>query len=249
MSERTITMNIAIVLAGGTGSRVGSNIPKQFIEVCGKPIMAYTVGTLQNNNNIDEMMIVCHKDYLDIAQNIVNEYSFTKVKWIVEGGASFPESTYKGLSFLKDKISSEDIVIVHGSCAPLVTDDVINDAVCVAQKHKTAMAKQEMALSTCIKSNECYSTQSIDRERIIQVQFPLAFQYGYIMACYESCIKRGTFKDLGLHLQYAVFDNGGTMYFSKGDEKNFKITTQADIDLFEGYLLLKEKRRKENASV
>ena len=100
-------MNIAIILAGGSGSRVGADIPKQFIKVMGKPILAYTLEKFQNNPNIDAIEVVCHKDWLDEVERINEEYSITKTKWITTGGATFQESTMKGIFNLKGKISPE----------------------------------------------------------------------------------------------------------------------------------------------
>ena len=238
-------MVVAIILAGGVGARLGKGIPKQFVEVLGKPIMAYTIEKFENNPNVDAIEIVSHKDYIEQCKDLSKKYGFSKVKWYVNGGDSFPESTVNGLNFLKDKLGSNDIVLVHGSCAPLVTDDVINDAIRVGREKEAAMPIQQMCLSTCLKDDETCSSKSIDRETIVQVQFPLAFNYKYIMNAYDKVIADGSFGALGLHLQYTVFANGGTMYFSKGDDRNFKITTQAELDLFEGYLLLQEKRKNE----
>ena len=238
-------MITAIILAGGVGSRLGKKIPKQFVEVLGKPILAYTLEKFQNNDNIDAIEIVSHKDYVDHCKAIAEEYGISKAKWFVNGGASFPESTVKGLFYLEDKMETTDLVMIHGSCAPLVTDEVINDGIRVCREFGNSMAVQQMSLSTCLKDDETCSSKSIDRETIVQVQFPLTFEYKYICDAYKKVIADGSFEKLGLHLQYTVFANGGTMHFSKGDDRNFKITTQADLDLFEGYLLLLEKRKME----
>ena len=237
-------MVVAIVLAGGVGARLGKGIPKQFVEVLDKPIMAYTLEKFEKNPSIDVIEIVSHVDYIDRCREVAEQYGITKAKWFVNGGASFPESTVNGLIYLKDKVADSDIVVIHGSCAPLVTDEVIDDVIAVAKQYNNAMAVQQLALSTCLKDDETCSSQPIARESIVQVQFPLAFKYKYIMDAYDKVISDGSFSELGLHLQYAVFANGGTMHFSKGDDRNFKITTQADLDLFEGYLLLMEKRNR-----
>ena len=239
-------MNVAIVLAGGVGARLGKSIPKQFVEVRGKPILAYTLEKFQNNENIDVIEIVSHKDYVSKCKEIARAYEIKKVKWYVNGGASYPESTVNGLFFLKDKIQDDDIVLIHGSCAPLVTDEVIDDAIEVCGQYGNAMPVQDIYLSTCLKDDETCSSRPIDKESLVQVQFPLAFRYKYILEAYERAISDGSFEKLGLHLQYVVFANGDTMHFSKGDDRNFKITTQADLDFFEGYLLLKDKYNKED---
>ena len=237
-------MTVAIILAGGVGARLGKGIPKQFVEVLGKPILAYTLEKYQNNPNVDAIEIVSHKDYVEQCRQIVGRYGITKAKWFVNGGATYPESSVNGLFYLRDKLEETDIVLLHGSCAPLVTDEVIDDAIRVCRARGSAMAVGNISLSTCLKDDETCSSRPIDRESIVQVQFPLAFRFGYIVGAYDRVIADGSFAALGLHLQYAVFANGGTMYFSKGDDRNFKITTQADLDLFEGYLLLLNKKNK-----
>ena len=240
-------MTTAIILAGGVGARLGKDIPKQFVKVLGKPILAYTLEKFQNNKQIDAIEIVSHKDYVEDCQAIVREYGISKVNWYVNGGASYPESSVNGLFFLRDKLEDDDVVLLHGSCAPLVTDEVIDDAIRVAKLHGTAMPVQQLCLSTCLKDDETCSTRPIDRESIVQVQFPLCFRFKTILDAYDKVMADGSFSQLGLHLQYAVFANGGTMHFSKGDDRNMKITTQAELDLFEGYLLLLDKRLKEES--
>ena len=85
-------MNIAVILAGGTGTRVGAKIPKQFILFDDKPILAYTVDLFQENSQIDAIEIVCHKDWMDYVKEMVNKHGHSKVKWITNGGDSFQES-------------------------------------------------------------------------------------------------------------------------------------------------------------
>lgn len=238
-------MNVAIVLAGGVGARLGKGIPKQFVEVLDKPILAYTLEKFQHNANIDVIEIVSHKDYVSTCQEIAQRYGITKAKWYVNGGASYPESTVNGLFFLKDKINEDDLVVIHGSCAPLVTEQVINNAIETCKKYGNAMPVQQIYLSTCLKDDETCTSRPIDKETIVQVQFPLVFRFNYILSLYEKSLNDGSFSKLGLHLQYVVFANGGIMHFSEGDDRNFKITTQADLDFFEGYLLLQKNRNKE----
>lgn len=233
-------MNVAMILAGGVGARMGAGIPKQFIEVFGKPIMAYTLERYQASDMVDVIEVVCHKDYLNRAKKIVEDYSITKVMWIVEGGDSFPASTMNGFMFLRGKISPNDVVLVTSSVSPIVTDEVIEDCFKVAKEHENAMAVQEMIWSTCLKDDETKSSRAITRETMVNVQFPIAFRLGYICDAYDKVKAMGLAGKMELHLQYIVFAVGGTMYFSKGDHRSIKITTPEDLDLFKGYLLLKK---------
>ena len=151
-------MNIAIVLAGGTGTRVGADIPKQFIKVMGKPILAYTLEIFQKNQNIDAIEVVCHQDWIDEIENIDREYGFGKVRWIVTGGGTFQESVMNGIFHLKGKILSEDLVIISFGVSPMTTDDIIDDSIRVCMEHGNAIASEDIPLCTCIKDDEYGST-------------------------------------------------------------------------------------------
>ena len=98
-------MNIAIVLAGGIGARVGSDVPKLFIEVLGKPILAYTLENFQKDALIDAIEIVCHKGWIDEAKRICENYGISKLRWLTAGGNTFQESTINGISHLRGKIN------------------------------------------------------------------------------------------------------------------------------------------------
>lgn len=105
-------MNIGVILAGGTGTRVGAGVPKQFIKVQGKPILAYTLEIFQNDDNIDAIEVVCHKDWVDEVEDICHKYRIDKKKWTCTGGTTFQESTMNGIFNLKGKISKDDIVVL-----------------------------------------------------------------------------------------------------------------------------------------
>ena len=100
-------MIVAIILAGGVGSRVGADCPKQFVEVLNKPIIAYTAEIFQNNPEIDAIEIVCHKQWKNELFSIIKKYNLSKVKWIADGGETFQDSVMNGMNYLKDKISLE----------------------------------------------------------------------------------------------------------------------------------------------
>ena len=132
----------AIILAGGTGSRVGANIPKQFIEIQGKPIIAYTLALFQENPNIDDIEIVCHQDWIDYVKELVAKYGHTKVRWITNGGDTFQESTVNGVLNLKGKISADDIVVISFAVSPMTPQEDINDSIRVCKEHGNAIASK-----------------------------------------------------------------------------------------------------------
>lgn len=238
-------MNIAVILAGGVGQRVGAGVPKQFIRVLGKPIMAYTLEKFQNNPQIDAMEIVCAPDMLGEVEEIVETYGISKVQWYAPGGETFQDSAVSGLFALKGKIDSEDIVLLHFAVSPMVTDEIIEEAIRVCREHGNAIASNEMDLCTCIKDDEFSSTQSILRETLMGFAAPWAFKFGEVCEAYETAIRQNILNDLEPHTTSVYFALGKTIYFSKSSRSNLKITYKEDVDTFEGHLLLMQKRAEE----
>lgn len=236
-------MNIAVILAGGTGTRVGSDIPKQFIEIMGKPILAYTLEIFQRDSKIDAIEIVCHKDWLTETQNIVDKYTITKAKWIIVGGSTFQESTIQGINNLKGKIKAEDIVVISFGVSPMTTQDIIDDSIRVCQEHGNGIAAEDSVLCTCIKDDEFCSTKNLLRETIKGFSNPWTFQFGELCESYEEAKKKGILNNLEPHTTSVYFALGKKIWFSKSNGHNFKITTKEDLERFEGLLLLKEKQK------
>lgn len=235
-------MNIAIILAGGTGTRMGANIPKQFIEIMGKPILAYTLEVFQKNQNIDAIEVVCHKDWINEVENITKKYGIDKTRWITTGGATFQESTMNGIFHLKGRIQPEDIVVISFGVSPMTTDDIIDDSIRVCKEHGNAIASEDMVLCTCIKDDEYSTTQSILRETIKGFSNPWTFKFGELCEAYETAIERGILDTIEPHTTSLYFALGKRLYFSKTVSTNIKITSKEDLDIFEGHLLLQQKR-------
>ena len=238
-------MNVGIILAGGVGARIGAGVPKQFIQVLGKPILAYTLEKFQNNKNIDAIEIVGIESHFDEIRSIVEDYGITKVRWLTSGGATFQESTMNGLEHLKGELSAEDIVLVHFGVSPMVTDEIIDDAIRVCSAHGNAVAADEMIMCTCIKDDEFSSSTGILRETLVGLNAPWTFRFGEVCGVYETAKQRGILETTEPHTTSLYFALGKTIYFSKSATNNIKITRKEDLELFEGYLLLQEKRAME----
>ena len=241
-------MNIAIILAGGSGTRIGAKIPKQFIEILGKPILAYTLEIFQNKKNIDAIESVCHKDWESEIRRIVDHYGISKTKWYAQGGATFQESFMSGVFNLDGKISDDDIVVCSFGVSPLTTDEEIDDSIRIAEKYGNAISSQDISMCTCIKDNEESSTQSILREDLKGFANPWTFRYGELRDAYKEGIRRDILKELEPHTTSLYFALGKRIYFSKASNYACKITYKEDLECLEGIMLLREKRRKEDRS-
>ena len=132
-------MVAAMILAGGSGTRVGADRPKQFVEIYNnKPVLAYTVEIYQNNSEVDVIEIVCHSDWMDYVKEMVSKYGFSKVKYIVVGGETFQKSVINGVRNFDSKLSDNDIVMIHYGASPFTTQNIVADSIKVCREYGMA---------------------------------------------------------------------------------------------------------------
>ena len=239
-------MNIAVILAGGVGSRVGAGMPKQFVKILVKPVIVYTIEAFQKHEDIDAIEVVCVKSHIDYMKELVDTYGLSKVKWITEGGADFQGSVLNGINNLQDKCSEDDIVLVHFGASPFVEGDIIADAVRVCKIKGNAISTTPFYLLSGVKDDDEKTTKWIDRDTIACMNSPHAFRYGYIRDIYKRAVETGVIKEVEPHTTTLMYKMGETIYFSKGSQSNIKITTKEDLDLFEGYVLMKQRHAQED---
>ena len=128
--------NHVILLAGGVGRRMGIDTPKQFLEVEQKPIIVYTIENFQKNHQIQSIVVVCLKNWIDYVKKLVDKYCLTKVRWIIEGGNTSHDSIRNGVFFLKDKINMDDYVVVHDAVRPVLPQGAIDEMLRVAHERE-----------------------------------------------------------------------------------------------------------------
>lgn len=234
-------MNVAMVMAGGTGTRLGGDIPKQFIEVQGKPILAYSLEILEKNENIDVVEIVCHKDWIKEVEDICKKYNISKMKWICNGGNSFQESALNGVFNLKDKISKDDILVIHWGAAPLVPQEDINDSIRVCKEHGNGISSSSIDVTVCLKDDEYSSSKPFLRDNLKGFINPWTFNYGELLDAYELATEKDMLKDLDPYPTSLYLALGKKIWFSQSTTPLVKITRKSDIDLFKAYLVMKEQ--------
>lgn len=236
-------MNIAVILAGGMGTRVGADVPKQFIKIQGKPIVIYTLEAFQKHCEIDAIEIVCVENYIEYMHSLVKEYGLSKVKWIIKGGKDFQHSVLNGVYNLKQFCKDEDILLIHFGASPFVKGYIISDAIKVCKEKGNAISTTPFYLLSGVKDDEEKSTTWLDRDKIACMSSPHAFKYNVIREIYNGAQKQGIIDKLEPHTTTLMYAMNKTVYFSAGSQSNIKITTKEDLEIFEGYVLLQKWRQ------
>ncbi len=225
-------MNVALILAGGVGSRVGANRPKQFIEVCGKPIIAYTIEIYQQNPQIDAIEVVCHSQWQDYLYETIEKFQLTKVRWVAPGGETFQESVINGVNFLRDKIAPSDIVMIHYGAAPFTSQAIVNDALAVCQEHGMS-ASCTPCFQLMGTDDGATSNTWVDRDKFTQIACPQSFRYELLLDIYARAEEQGLLATIEPHTTSLMYALGMPIHKSYGDQTNIKITTKEDLELFE----------------
>ena len=233
-------MNYVIIIAGGVGSRLGAPVPKQFVEVLGKPVIAYTMEHFQNHPEIGAIELVCVDGYQEHLKGIVDKYGITKVQKIVKGGSEYERSIMNGVAGLKDIARPDDLVIIHWAASPFLSEEIITDNIRVCKEKGNAITASYSYLLYGSNDGDC-SKKAINRESFMTLAAPQSFRYDVITGLYKQVEEKRLFETVEEH-HTTVFmsELGMPLYFSKGSHSNIKITTKEDLDLFLGYLLAKK---------
>ncbi len=230
--------NYVILLAGGVGKRMQLDIPKQFLRVNGKPIIVYTIENFQRNKQIDKIIVVCVKEWIEYLKKLIQEYSLSKVKWITEGGNTSHDSIRNGVFYLRDKIQSDDFVVIHDAVRPILPQKAIDEVIRVA--HENGNASSAVACHPPIVYTEDFKSgiKDIDREHVMLASSPQAFRYDIALKCYEKAEKenRHDFTFTSSLLIYC----GERVYFARGTTCNIKVTHKEDVALFSALLRVPE---------
>lgn len=221
-------MTAAIILSGGTGSRMGSDIPKQYLEVCGKPIIAYCIDTFAKSSSVDKIVIVCADEYKDLISRLVTDIG--KFAGFAPPGETRQLSILSGMSKLKDVIGNDDFVIIHDAARPLVSEETLS-LIADALKEADAVLPVLPMKDTVYEVENGKVVSNLDRSRIAAGQAPEGFRFAAYLKVNEKLLP-DKIKEISGSMQPAVMA-GMNIKTIPGDENNFKITTPADLTRFQ----------------
>ena len=219
-------MNIALILAGGVGSRCGSSVPKQFVKVNGKPLIIYTLEKFNSCSLIDGICVACEDGWQDELKLYAEKYDIDKLRNICLGGRTGLESVKNGLNALS-YAKPDDLILIHDAVRPFVDEETIVDNIHVAQKYGLAMASIECVETLVRTTDGTFSSEVIPRDNLRRILTPQTFKYEILQKLFRSC-------DIIKSKEPSVFalymSTGEPIYCSRGNSKNIKITYLDDLE-------------------
>ena len=229
-------MNIGLIIAGGKGVRMNQEIPKQFLTVNEKPVIVYTMEAFQKHADIDAIAVVCIAGWENILSAYARQYGITKLKHIIPGGENGQGSIRNGVYELEKHYSRDDLVLVHDAIRPMLSADIISDCIATTTQLGSAIAVvpcQEAMLET---TDQVSTNASYPRQNLKRTQTPQCFPIGTLADAHREALEKGITNSIASCT--LMVELGRTIYFSHGSEKNIKLTTPEDIDIFRALLSL-----------
>lgn len=231
-------MNVALIIAGGSGQRMKQEIPKQFLNVNDKPVMIYTLEAFQNHPNIDEIGVVCIDGWQQVLQAYAKQYHITKLKWIVQGGDNGQSSIRNGVEECEKRYDENSIILVHDAIRPMVSAEIISDCIVQCEKHGSAISVVPCNTVALKKTTDRYSSEVDPRDTIALTQTPQAFPLKKLVWAHREALERGITNAVASCSM--MIELGEDVFFSIGSETNIKLTTQGDLKIFKALLALRE---------
>ncbi len=229
-------MNIALLIAGGSGNRMGQDIPKQFMHIEGCPIIIRTMQCFQVHPDIDYIAVVCLKGWETVLQAYANQYNISKLKWIFPGGKSGMESIHNGVYGLKEQgCQDEDLVLIHDSVRPLLSQDIISGNIAICKAYGYAITGIQCREAILESEDGFTSTKSVPRDKLIRTQTPQTFRLGAIIEVHEEAKAKGI-TDSVASCTLVAETGGHEMHIVPGSEKNIKVTTVEDLEILKALL-------------
>lgn len=215
----------AVIAAGGSGTRFGTDMPKQFVDVLGIPVIAHTISKFQDCGYIDRIVISVHRDYVVFCNDIVRRFGYSKVVSIIEGGATRQESVFKAL-----KVLDTDYVLIHDAARPAIDAETI-ERCCMELKNCKACAVGARVVDTVKVSDDGdFITGTLDREKLWLIQTPQCFQREFILMCHQNAV----FDRLTVTDDCMLAEHYGTkVKLVEGSRSNIKITDYSDLSVAE----------------
>ena len=229
--------NVGLLIAGGSGNRMHQDIPKQFITVNERPVIVYTLEAFENHPEIDAIAVVCIEGWEQVLWAYAKQFNITKLQYVVPGGKNGQDSIRNGVYELEKHFDKDDIVLIHDAIRPMVSAEIISDNIRVAREYGNAITVIPCAEAMMQTEDGVVSVGSYPRDRLKRTQTPQAFRIGDICDLHRRALEAGITNSVASCT--LKIEMGEQVYFSAGSEKNIKLTTVEDIDIFKALLAAK----------
>lgn len=232
-------MNIALIIAGGSGQRMKQEIPKQFLNINNKPVIIYTLEEFQRHPDIDEIGVVCIDGWHDILRAYARQHKIDKLSWVIPGGKNGQESIRNGVLEAEKRYSGSDILLVHDAIRPLVSHDIISDCIVQCRKHGSAIACLPCNTAVLHIDGEELSGSIVPRNELAMTQTPQALPISKFVSIHKEAVARGIENSIATCT--LMIELGEYVHFSMGSETNIKLTTPDDLLIFKALLKLRNE--------
>ena len=231
-------MNIAVIIAGGSGHRMKQEIPKQFLNVNDKPIIIYTLETFQSHPDIDEIGVVCIDGWHDILRAYARQYKIDKLKWVISGGENGQASIRNGAFEAERRYQSDDILLIHDAIRPMVSHEIISDCIVQCKKYGSAIVVTPCNTAVLRRTSDEFSNEVVPRNELAMTQTPQAFPVKKLADAHRKALELGITNSVASCTM--MVELGEKVHFSIGSETNIKLTTPDDLKIFKALLALKD---------
>lgn len=235
--------NIAIIFAGGSGARMGAGIPKQFIEINGRPIIIHTLDIFEDDPDIDEIYIACKEDCIPKLQKYINRFMISKVKKIVPGGATGQDSIYNALVAAKENNDDDAIVLIHDGVRPCISKDVIDSNIESVKKYGSAITCTAMYETPVISTDGVSVEQVPPRSELYTAQAPQSFYLGEVLSAHEKVRKENPQYEGIVDSCSLMKTLGKDVKLVSGPRGNIKVTTPEDLYTFRAMIEYRESEQ------
>jgi len=233
-------MNIATIIAGGRGNRMGQDIPKQFLNINDRPVIIYTLQAFQDHPDIDAIEVVCIDGWQQVLWAYAKQFNITKLKWVVTGGENGQASIKNGVDELSKYCDDDDIILIHDAIRPNVSQEIISRCIATCRLYGSAITAIPCAEAMLLKEKDDngVSSEIIPRESLARTQTPQAFSLGKLKWAHDEAAKKYITNSTASCT--LMLELGDKVHFCAGSEKNVKITTTEDLEIFKALLIAKK---------
>ena len=237
-------MNIALIKAGGMGTRMGMGVPKQFITIKEKPIIIYTLEQFEKHPSIDEIIVICIDGWHDVLRSYADKYGITKLKTIISGGTTSLRSIKNGVKAVSELYQDKDIVLIHDGNRPVISQEIISDVIVKANIYDSAVAAIPCT-DEIMETNESHtgSKKFLDHKKTYRIQTPDAYRVSILKKVFDRATEEQLDK-IGA-TNTLLIDLGEEVHFAQGSELNIRLTTQEDILQCEALLVMEKRMNNE----